>query len=306
MLGIFRLPNLIIVAATQYLLHYLVLMPALNSAGLSPSLNLFHFSLLVFTTVLIAAGGYVINDIIDYKTDLINKPEKVFIGNVISPFSATLIYGLLTTLGTAIALYLADHVNNYWLFFIYPAMVILLFFYSVFFKKMPIIGNVVVSFFCAGVAGVVLFSERKAFATILDTQPELGQTIKTLFYGYIIFAFITTLLREVIKDMEDVAGDELTGLKTLPITFGMKTARHFSLSISFVLLIGVFVSNVWLSKQHEWLGVIFSFAFLISPMLYVSYLIIESKHKQHFTTLSKWMKLIMLAGLILLIVIWKS
>ena len=305
MIGIFRLPNLFIVALTQYLLHYLVLMPALNKAGLSPSLNFFHFSLLVLTTLLIAAGGYVINDIVDYKIDLINKPDRIFIGKNISQSSAVLLYGFLTMLGTAVALYLADHVNNYWLFFIYPATVILLFFYSLFFKKMPLLGNLVVSFFCAGVAGIILFSERRAFIGILENQPDMGQKISLIFYGYVIFAFLSTLLREIIKDMEDQEGDKQAGLKTLPITYGTDAAKFFSLAVSMVLIAGLLLSIYWLSRQGEWLGVIFATLFLLTPMSYIFYLIKKSKNKQHYSTLSKWTKMVMLAGLLLLIVLWR-
>ena len=93
MLQLLRIPNLLIVALTQYLLQYLVLAPALREAGLRASLGSFHFFLLVVTTVLLAAGGYVINDILDYKTDLINKPEKMAIGKYISKGMAKVFYG---------------------------------------------------------------------------------------------------------------------------------------------------------------------------------------------------------------------
>ena len=78
-LRLVRWPNLLIAAATQYLLQYLVLVPSLRAAGYSPTLDYFHFFLLVVDTAIVAATGYIVNDLLDLTSDLVNKPEKVFI-----------------------------------------------------------------------------------------------------------------------------------------------------------------------------------------------------------------------------------
>lgn len=305
MLRLFRLPNLLIVAITQYLLQYLVLIPPLHLADLYPKLDFFHFSLLVFTTVLIAAGGYVINDIIDYKTDLINKPDKIIIEKYLSKKSAYLLYGIITLIGAAIAWFLANYIQQKILFLIYPTAVLALFFYSKYLKKMPLWGNLIVAVFCAGVAGIVLFSERAAFVDILETQPILGNKIMVLFSGYIVFAFITTLLREIIKDMEDEEGDRKTGLRTFPIYAGINNAKKIALIISILLMIALFFAAYWLLLNQEWVGLVFSFVLLIIPILFIIHYLKKSTFKSHYSTLSRLIKLVMLSGLILLIVLWK-
>ena len=79
LLRLVRFPNLVIVALTQYLLYYGLLLPAFRQYSLEPALDGEHFSLLVAVTLLISAGGYVINDIVDFRIDLINRPDKVVI-----------------------------------------------------------------------------------------------------------------------------------------------------------------------------------------------------------------------------------
>ena len=305
MLQVIRLPNLIIVAITQYLLQYLVLTPALDEAGMKPILDPLHFALLVLTTISIAAGGYLINDIIDYKTDLINKPTRVVINKKISFRTATNIYLLFTTVGAVIASYLAHHVGNILLFFIYPFAVLLLYLYSLHLKKTSLWGNFVVSAFCAGVAGIVLFAERKTFTEIKWTHPGLANKVSVIFIGYFIFAFVATLTREIIKDIEDMEGDQKTGLRTYPIVHGMESARNLSVLISFILFVALDISAYWLFMHEEWAGFAFMIFCLIGPVCFIIVYLKKSEIKQHFSTLSKLTKWIMLAGLLLLIIIWK-
>ena len=91
-LQLIRFKNLIIVILTQYLLQYLILVPAFKNTGLVPLLDSFHFGILVLSTLIIAAGGYIINDLEDYEIDLLNKPEKVIINKYISATNARKLY----------------------------------------------------------------------------------------------------------------------------------------------------------------------------------------------------------------------
>lgn len=300
-MNLFRPQNLLIVALTQYLLQYLVLVPALAEAELEPLLGYWHFFLLVFTTILIAAGGYIINDLIDFETDLVNRPERMAIGKKWSKKTAIVIYVLLSLVGLEIAWYLAGQVGNRMLVLIYPAAVLLLFLYSRKLKGMPLAGNIVVSIFCAGVAGVVLFAERDSFSQITDNQPLIGEKIKWLFGGYIIFAFITTLLREIVKDIEDMDGDRKSGLRTLPIVFGLPSAKRVALGVAFALLLCSGIFLFWMVENQHWAGLGFLLLAIVGPSIFLVKLLLQAKSKKHFSRLSKFIKFTMLAGLILLI-----
>ena len=296
-----RLPNLLIVAVTQYLLQYFVLLPMLEEAGLSPTLDGFHFFLLVFDTVLIAAGGYLVNDILDYEMDVLNKPGKVFINQTISRQQAVILYVLLSLTGLEIAWYLAGHVSNRTLFAIYPVAVGLLWLYSRDLKKIPLAGNLLVSLFCAFVAGVVLFAERELFAQITAQQPDLARRISILFSGYLLFAFLSTMLREIVKDIEDMEGDRQLGLRTLPISFGQKTARNWALAFNGLLLFASIIFANWLFQNNNWPAFAFTFAGVILPLIYTSWLLVKAVGKDDFSRLSQLIKYVMLAGLMLLV-----
>ena len=243
-LRLIRFTNLIIVAFTQYLLQYYILLPELKKVNLSPLLPHFEFFLLVFSTILIAAGGYIINDIEDIDIDRLNKPEKKQIVERIYPLSISWkMYLFSIILGFMISIYLAFFIHNLVQLLIYPAAVGMLYAYSKWWKRQPLIGNFVVSFFCAFVAWIVFYAEKinfiseKLHSVIArneanffpeGTQQQGYDFLKITFGGYAVFAFISTLFREIIKDIEDVQGDKAGNCRTLPIVIGVDSSKKWA------------------------------------------------------------------------------
>ena len=222
-LRLIRFPNLLIVAITQYLLQYIVLSTAFKSAGIEKSLDDFHFFLLVISTITITISGYIINDILDYDLDIINKPDKVAINKIIPLKTAYYFYHSNNFFGFLISLYLAIYIQNLPLVLIYPAAILLLYFYSKTLKKIAFWGNFTVAIFCAFVAGIVLFAERNAF---FELPQEEFQIVKLVFTAYFLFAFLSTFYREIIKDIEDLKGDIKNECETLPIKYGVPFAKN--------------------------------------------------------------------------------
>ncbi|TAK44327.1 MAG: hypothetical protein EPO28_04990 [Saprospiraceae bacterium] len=301
-----RFPNLVIVAVTQYLLQYSVVIPSFNKAGLAPTLPSWQFSLFVLTTMLIAAGGYIINDITDYPSDLLNKPHKVIVNKAMSKATAWRFYFSLLFSGLAIAFYLAIFVGNPGLAILFPLAWGLLWLYSLRLKQRPLAGNLTVAFFCAVVAGIVLYAERNGISNLWNTQPDAARNLAILSGGYLWFAFSTNFIREVIKDLEDMAGDAATKCRTIPIAWGERPAR-FIIGISIVLLIAslLFFSN-WLFENGKWPAGFACIGGIILPSAYLLYLIIHAQTKAHYSRLSSLTKAVMAAGLFLLILIWIS
>lgn len=193
-LQLIRWKNLLIVAMTQILVRYSLIFD-------TPQHGVKHFTLLVVTTLLIAAGGYIINDYFDVKIDRINKPHKVWIGKTISRRSALLVHQLFSAAGILLAFLIGwkavlINVLSVWL----------LWFYASGFKKKPFIGNFVVALLTALVIAEI--------ALVYDPSNRL-------IYMYAVFAFFINLIREIIKDMEDMKGDEAHGAKTIPILYGI-------------------------------------------------------------------------------------
>ena len=160
-LKLIRLPNLIIVLLTQWFLHYYILHQNFQQEeGINSYLDDQSFYLLVLITLLITAGGYIMNDIVDYPLDIINKPKKVIVHKLISESLSYWLYFGTVLLGFVLALYLAFVTKNLHLLVLYPLAVLGLFIYSTHLKKSFLAGNLLVSFFCAGVAGIIWVAER--------------------------------------------------------------------------------------------------------------------------------------------------
>ena len=156
--------NIFIIAITQIIFHYLLIVPLLLINGSATSLSHFQFLLLVISTTMIAAGGYIINDIKDIKVDLINKPERVIINNQISRADGLKLYVTLTAFGILIALYLAYSIQLMALGAIHFLSAGLLFFYSTSYKKIFLLGTFIISLITALSIFIVLLFDLNAMS----------------------------------------------------------------------------------------------------------------------------------------------
>lgn len=301
LLRLVRFPNLAIVALTQYLLYYVLLLPAFHAHGLRPALDDVHFSLLVLVTLLITAGGYVINDIVDYRIDLANRPDKVVINRHVRVQTAYWMYYCINLMGFLASFYLSFYIECIPLASLFPLAVILLYAYSVRLKRQPLLGNLLVALFCAGVAGIVWFAERHSFQLLLEKAPEIAGRIGSIISWYMAFAFLSTMFREIVKDMEDVQGDVEANCRTIPLAWGMMAARL----IAAVFGLGLAAFLVCLLLSMPGLFSPFSRAFLLfgvlSPLLLALAWLFRAQRKPQFYRLSRLAKLIMLGGLFLLL-----
>jgi len=297
---LFRGKNLLIVALTQFLLQFLVVLPYLKSLDKEPVLDELHFSLLVLVTVLIAGAGYVINDYYDIEIDSVNKPNDLIISKLVSESNALKIYGLTVFLGATLSAYLANYVGVSFWFLIYPIAVYLLFEYARFFKKMVVLGNLIVAFFSAGVAGIVLFPEAVLNTDLSDLSFKTGQML-AVFSGYIFFAFCSTMYREVVKDMEDMQGDARFGARTLPVVWGISNSKIFSLIWGFLLAIIFSVLIYILVRKGHFLVSGLGVVGVLIPLFFSFYKLYQAHQTEDFHFISQLIKVIMLGGLVFLI-----
>ena len=285
-----RYKNLLMVLLTMILTKYALI----DSFISSPSLSHIDFIILSLSILCITTGGYIINDLFDIEADTINKPLKVYISKSISKKNAWVIYLLSSTLGVILGIYLSVIKNSDFLSFYFIGTTLLLFLYSVLLKKLVFIGNLCISLLVA-LPIYLLYKFDSNNITISNILQYFFLSI-AIFY-YMFFAFLTTMIREIIKDIEDINGDYIVKLKTLPILIGKTRARNISIFLSIVLLLFLFLvsSNYFISNKY-FLGII-----MLMLSTVVVYFIFKSwiaTTKKQFQYLSNLMKLIMFIGIL--------
>jgi 4-hydroxybenzoate polyprenyltransferase len=219
-ISLIRWPNLLLLGAVQ-LIVYGRLVNAANAV-----MDAWGVSMLILTTMLIAAAGYTINDIEDVAIDQVNKPSRWIVGKHITVQQAMLYYKVLFLAGACIALLFAIRYGLILYFPVYVLAIVGLQLYSTHFKCRPILGNVWVSVFCAGAVGIM------GLPDILLGRSDI---IDPTFWFYAGFAFLTTWYREMVKDLEDYAGDQQQGCKTFVVRYGMQKGKIFTLIIALFL-----------------------------------------------------------------------
>ncbi|HEX6889539.1 MAG TPA: geranylgeranylglycerol-phosphate geranylgeranyltransferase [Chryseolinea sp.] len=230
--------------------------------------------LLSVSTVLIAAAGYIINDYYDVKIDYINKPERVVIGKNITRRFAILFHVLLSVVGISIGFYL-----SLWLAAINLLSVFLLWLYSNNLKRLPFVGNITVAL----LTGLAIY--------VVDV---LYRTQSSLVIIYAVFAFFMTLVREIIKDVEDLKGDNTFGCKTLPIVLGIRKTKIIIYIIVVLFSISVLVLNYW----YEALPFQYYLIFLFVPVAWLLFRLFRADMRKEFSQLSTFCKIIMLLGIL--------
>jgi 4-hydroxybenzoate polyprenyltransferase len=306
---LFRLPNLAIVFLTQMLPYWYVLRPAILQGRGVPALTWNSFLLVACATVLTTLGGYILNDYFDRQMDAINKPGRVVWGKYLPASGALIMYAIVLT-AVHIMAFLLDielHPANHWPLWLYPSVSFLLFLYAWQLKCTAIIGNFIVSLLCGIVPIILVFPEERALWLSSFQEPELIQKATGLVWFYGLFAFITNLLREQIKDLEDFPGDSACGCTTLAVVkgprFAKKPAAFTALTVS--LMIGLLL-YFWAETDAPSWQIIAGGVMLLLPALSTTWLIYSARTVNGFRWASLLVKIIMFAGIFLLLRCWPN
>ncbi len=266
LLRLTRFGNLLIIGMAQYFAAVFLI-----NSKLLLDWKLF---VLASSTSIIAGAGYIINDYYDIKIDLINKPSRVVIGKDIPRRYALLFHSVLSFIGVAIGFLLGWKIG---LINIFSSF--LLWWYSNSLKRQPLIGN----FMVALLTGLSIM--------LINVLYGLSDPFVVI-YSY--FAFFMTLVREIIKDMEDLKGDNTFGCKTLPIIWGIRKTKwliYFLLALLSALVI-------LLNTTYTQMPFYYFLFFLFVPLAFFIFWLVPADTKRDFYTLSQWCKVIMLLGVV--------
>ena len=305
---IIRWKNLVIISLSQIFIKFFLIDFFIQKDQLLNE----NFVILLIVTILIAASGYIVNDIYDYNLDQINKPEKVILGKFLKSRDAILIYMLFNSLAIALSIFLCIKINQeiYILFFL--LIIYCLWLYSKKLKKYKIIGNILIAFFISlSLLNVPLFS----YKNILSDDIFFVFLIISIFS---VLAFLINVKREIIKDIEDIEGDRMHKVKSLPIIFGIKKSRLVTIIIGIILMFAIsciITFQILILKSDLFLDIggnqfsdpqiwganyisTFYMVIILIMFFYAELLILNAESKTNFTKVSKLLKVIMFLSLL--------
>ncbi|MFH1319826.1 MAG: geranylgeranylglycerol-phosphate geranylgeranyltransferase [Bacteroidota bacterium] len=295
-----RLPNLLIIALTQYLMRFCIIKPMLQINDFELQFGEFNFFLLVLSTTMVAAAGYIINDYFDTKIDRENDPSRVIVGKSIKRRVAIFAHIVLNVMGIAIGFYIAYQVDLIELAYIHIMWAGTLWFYSTSFKHKFLTGNILIALLVALVPLVAGLYEIpllvKQYKEILITNNVNFNYIFVWIVGFSVFAFLTTLIREIIKDMEDIEGDRAYGSTTLPIIYGFQNAK---IVVWILILLTIFLLGyIQVTHLNDVKTFIYFLLAIQLPLVLLIYKLAAAKEKKDFHFASLLTKLIMITGIL--------
>ena len=313
-----RWQNMAMVALTMILTRecivyafFDILTPGIN-VPLNGGLSTLDFSLLVVSSVLIAAAGNLINDYFDLKIDRINKPNNIIVGRYIKRRVAMVAHITMSSIAVVLAAYISYKIGIIELVFIQLIVITTLWFYSTDFKRRLIWGNMAIAFCVAIIPLVVWIFEILSMIHSNKSIIAEEEEAKAFFMQYAIvtlswvgglgaFSFIMTMAREITKDIIDIKGDETYGCKTLPITMGISKSKNIVSVIYLIVLIGiVFTQQVFLPDSLTAGYIVIAIVPFILASLVLTF---KGKNPSDFQTPSLLNKIASLMGVLYLIVV---
>jgi 4-hydroxybenzoate polyprenyltransferase len=269
-----RLPNLLMMALCLLLVRTCLLLPdAPWRQVLAPG-----FGALVLAALCVGAAGYIINDYYDVKIDAINRPGRLVVGRAVNRRHAMLAHLVLSGVGVGLSGLLAPGLGV-----VNLASAVLLWGYSVRFKRVALVGN----------ASIALLTAA------LVLLPELQvRTGRQAVWGYALAAFLLTVVREIVKDVEDMRGDAQHDCRTLPIVWGIPRTKWVTGFFLGCLLLLVAGAAYRLLLDHHWLPATWLLMLVLAPLVLLAYRLRRADRRRHFARLSAWCKWVMLAGVL--------
>lgn len=297
-LKMIRFPNLIFIALTQVLFHFAIIRPILDPMGVDPVITRTVLYVLIAASVLIAAAGYIINDYFDINIDLVNKPRENVVDRIVSRRWAMLLHFILSGTGIILSFYVSWKTGLWDITLINFLCVLLLFGYSVSLKRRLLIGNIVIASLTAWVILILSFSEFRIAVPNAKTLIEASTKIIRLGALYAGFAFILTLIRESIKDMEDIQGDVKYGCRTMPIVWGINATKVYTGVWLIVLIAAITILQVYVLPFRWWLPISYSLVFILVPLILIFISLFKAGNPADFRRLSNYTKFVMFTGIV--------
>jgi 4-hydroxybenzoate polyprenyltransferase len=280
--------NIPIIILAQYLSAIFILAPEKRALDI---LLDFHLLLIVFASAVTIASGYIINNFYDSQKDLINRPNKSMLDRLVSQKTKLTVYFSLNFLAVLMAMIVSWRAV---LFF--SCYIFLIWFYSHKIKKYPIIGNLtaallaVIPFF----AILLYFYNKISFEEIEDHMGHFA-----VIWAHAMFLFLLLLIREMIKDLENLKGDLATDYKTIPILYNETTSKRIITILTFLTVLPVYVLiNIY---DVGYMDIYFYICFVV--MLFFLLYLWKSNSKEQYLLLHNVLKFLIVSGVFCIVLI---
>jgi 4-hydroxybenzoate polyprenyltransferase len=306
-----RWKNILIVAITMFAMKYAVIEPIYKIYDVEFGLSNLGFMFLVAAAMFLMAGGNVINDYFDRKTDMINRPKSVLVGFSVKRRQVLFTHTVLNIIGVLCGFVVAYITGKTWLGFFFIFVSLLLWTYSAELKRKVFIGNFVVALLTGFIPFLVAVTEYYAFERSIpvwsmDSIHAVKLSFQTI-CGFAVFAFLFNLIREIIKDCEDFDGDIATGVKSIPVVFGKKKANYLISALSFLsVALIMFIWHAYFSKllffKNDIFCVFYIYSMIVFPGLIIAVSSLWGTSKAKYVNLSRLSKFIMVMGVLFSVV----
>ena len=299
-----RWSNLLFLAALIWLMEKWVAVPILDAAAFGEQMPWYILVLLMAATMLIAGGGYVINDYFDVKIDRINRPDEVVVTRSVSKPAAMRLSLSLSGAGIVCGLIIALWLRSLPIAILFILIPGLLWFYSSSYKRLFMIGNLIIALLAAvtpllvAMVNVAILQYR--YAEILP-YTTLEHSLYGWIGGFALFAFLLTWIREIIKDLQDQMGDRELECHSMPVVWGERWTKIF-VSALIVLTLAI-IGYLWyhvLPFPTGWMSLSTRYIVLgiVTPMLSVLVLLWSAKIPSDYKTCQQFVKFTMLLGML--------
>jgi 4-hydroxybenzoate polyprenyltransferase len=300
-LKLIRLPNLIIIALTQYVMRYCIIQPILSINRIKLQLADLDFAILVAATVLMAAAGYIINDYFDTKADRFNKKE-VIVGRKVTRRVALILQQILAALSVILAAYVSHKIGHWQFVMIFFMGGGLLWFYSTSYKYYFLLGSFLIAMVTAAIPFLVVIYEIPPLAEKYAEVLRISKTnFNYLLYwvgAFSFFSFFGVLIAQFIRDLVSIKGDREISRNSLPVVIGLKGAKV--VIIGLIIFLSVSVFSVWYEFLNAPMDQITPWYFcilIILPLLILAYRVYKFTEGDSFKGAIYLMRFAMLSGI---------
>lgn len=274
-----------VVVAVPFLGLYLIIDYYSRQSDIGCTPSSFNFAILCICVQTLIAAGCVLNDIVDRNIDKINKPKTHVVDNTISLKNARVIFALLTLIIIVLSTYISVYMFSEWAFISFSVYILSLL-YDFYFKRSPLMGNVLMALLTSFIPLVLFFFAKDCIETLNNEK------IIVLIYLYAALPFLIIIPRELSLDISDMEGDKADGCKTLPIVIGVKKSKL--IVVAFLLLI-IFLS-IPISIKYQYLAI--SMSIIDVLLLFYLYKLRTTETRIEYIKIGRFLWFIMILGLV--------